>query len=328
MKKLGIAILALALIYLLGPTPSTPEYAPALPDVPNTPGALETYVEAMEQGHKVKPDNEARILWNDAETKAKTEYAIVYLHGFSASEHEGFPTHVDFAKKFGCNMFLARLSDHGIDTTDAMYALTADRLWNSAKEAYAIGKSLGKKVILMSTSTGGTLALKLAATYPEIAGCINFSPNIEVNDPLAFLLNNPWGLQISKMYFGGNFRELEASQEARKYWYAKYRLESVVALQELIETSCTEETFRDVRCPVFTGAYYKDEIHQDPVVRVDAMRWMHSCLSTPEEKKRFVEFPDAGDHVIAYGPKSGAQPEVFAAASIFAEQVLGMKPLQ
>ncbi len=328
MKKVAIAILAVVLIYLLGPNPSTPKYLTELPDVPTTAGALETYVVAMEQGHQIKPGNEARIVWNDPEAKSKTEYAVVYLHGFSASEHEGFPTHIDFAKKFGCNMFLARLSDHGLDTTDAMYALTADRLWNSAKEAYAIGKSLGDKVILMSTSTGGTLALKLAATYPEIAGCINFSPNIEVNDPLAFLVNNPWGLQISKLYFGGNFRELEASEEAKKYWYAKYRLESVVALQELVETACTEETFRQINCPVFTGTYYKDELHQDPVVRVEAMRWMHESLSTPEEKKRFVEFPNAGDHVIAYGPKSGSQPEVFETASIFAEEVLGMTPVQ
>ena len=51
-----------------------------------------------------------------------------------------------------------------------MINLTADKLWNSAKEAYAIGRQLGKKVILIATSTGGTLALKLAAEYPDIAG--------------------------------------------------------------------------------------------------------------------------------------------------------------
>ena len=38
--------------------------------------------------------------------KEKTEYAVVYLHGFSASQEEGDPVHYDFAKKFGCNLFL------------------------------------------------------------------------------------------------------------------------------------------------------------------------------------------------------------------------------
>ena len=35
----------------------------------------------------------------------------------------------------------------------------------------------------MATSTGGTLALKLAAEYPDIAGLILLSPNIAINDP-------------------------------------------------------------------------------------------------------------------------------------------------
>ncbi len=147
----------------------------------------------MKPLHKLKPDNEARIEWLNDSLKEKTEYAVVYLHGFSASREEGDPVHSDFAKKFGCNLYLPRLEDHGIDTTEPLAFLTADRLWNSAKESYAIGKQLGRKIILMSTSTGGTLALKLASEYPDIAGLILLSPNIAINDGFAWLLNNPWG---------------------------------------------------------------------------------------------------------------------------------------
>ena len=46
-------------------------------------------------------------------------------------------------------------AEHGIDTVDALINLTADEYWESAKQALAIGKQLGKKVILMGTSTGG-----------------------------------------------------------------------------------------------------------------------------------------------------------------------------
>ena len=127
---------------------------------------------------------------------------MVYLHGFSASQEEGDPVHVEFARAFGCNLYLSRLAGHGIDTIDAMINLTAEELWNSAKEAYAIGKQLGKKVIILATSTGGTLALKLAAEYPEITGLILLSPNIAINDPNAWLLNNPWGLQIARLIKG------------------------------------------------------------------------------------------------------------------------------
>src|SRR5690554_513561 len=328
MKKLfailgGVAIIGI-LIYILGPTPDTPVYDPELPVISSSPDSIEAYVNSQNSAHKLKPGNEARIEWFDPHSKSKTKVAILYLHGFSASSREGFPTHVRFAEKYGCNLYLARLSDHGIDTTDAMYALTADRLWNSAKEAYAIAKSLGEEVVIMSTSTGGTLALKLAATYPEIKGLINFSPNLAINDPAAFLLNDPWGLQIARIAFDGDYRTIEAEEEYKKYWYTQYRLESIVALQELVETIATPKTYKNIKCPVFNGVYFRDKENQDPVVKVSAVREMHKKLGTPAEDKVYVEFPNANNHVIAGDLQSGAIVEVFEAISEFAEKQLGM----
>ena len=51
----------------------------------------------------------------------------------------------------------------------------------------------------MGTSTGGTQALQLAAAYPnDVAALILMSPNIEINDPNAWILNNHWGLQLAQ----------------------------------------------------------------------------------------------------------------------------------
>lgn len=324
MKKLLIFVVLLAIIYLLGPSPKTPDYNTTLPDLPATYHGLEELVSAQNARHNIKPGNEAKIVWAEPSVKSKTKVAILYLHGFSASHREGFPTHVRFAEKYGCNLYLPRLSDHGIDTTDAMYALTADRLWNSAKEAYALAKNLGDEVVIMSTSTGGTLAIKLAATYPEIKGLINFSPNMAINDPAAFLLNDPWGLQISRLVFGGDFRTVEASNEYKKYWYSTYRLEAVVALEELVETIATKSTYQQVHCPVFNGVYYRDKENQDPVIKVSAVRKMHENLGTPADQKILLEFPTANNHVIASDLQSGAVTEVFDAISSFAENTLGM----
>jgi esterase/lipase len=325
MKKILIGVVVLAVVYLVGPQPKTPNYAPALPDLPNSGFALQTYVEAQEQGHKTKPDNEAEIVWHNPVVRTKTPVAVLYLHGFSASKREGFPTHMRFAEKYGCNLYLARLSDHGIDTTDAMYNLTPDRLWESAKEAYAIAKRLGDEVVIMSTSTGGTLALKLAATYPEIKGLINLSPNIAINDPSAFMLNNPWGLHIAKLVMGGNFRTVESDETYRKYWYHTYRIESIVALEELVESICTKRTFEQVTCPVFNAYYFKDEANQDPVVRVDAILDMHKKLGTPDSLKVAVPLASANTHVIGCDIKSGALPELFEAMDGFAKAQLGMQ---
>ncbi len=203
LKKLLVLMAILLVIYLLGPHPNTPVYGTQLPSVPATPDSIDTYVGLLESKHSIKPDNQARVVWANDSVHTKTVYAIVYLHGFSASQEEGDPVHRNLAKQFGANLYLSRLSAHGIDTSDALLNMTATSLWETAKEAYAIGKQLGEKVIIMGTSTGGTLALQLAAAYPEIAGLVLLSPNIAINDPNAWITNNPWGLQIARLVKGG-----------------------------------------------------------------------------------------------------------------------------
>ncbi|HYM95216.1 MAG TPA: alpha/beta hydrolase [Chitinophagaceae bacterium] len=304
LKTFGFFLVVLILIYFLGPQPSAPEFSKILPDVPSNASSLEKYVHDREALHKLKPDNEARIIWMNDSLKDKTEYAVVYLHGFSASQEEGNPVHIDFAKKFGCNLFLSRLEDHGIDTTEPLANFTADRLWNSAKEAYAIGKQLGKKVILMSTSTGGTLALKLAAEYPDIAALILLSPNIAINDGAAWMLNNHWGLQIARLVKGDHIYGKDTSALYKQYWNQTYCTNSLVQLEELLEETMKESTFKKVTQPVLLLYYYKNEKHQDPVVKVSSMKRMFAQLGTPENLKEQFAIPNAGDHVIGSYIKS------------------------
>lgn len=296
--KITFPIILLVGLYFVGPSADRAEYKTDMPVVPASSEQLVQYIQAQEQKHKIKPDNEARIVWFDS-ARTKTPYSIVYLHGFSASQKEGDPVHLRIAKTFGCNLFLSRLSDHGIDTTETLQLFTAERIWESAKEALAIGEAIGDKVILVSTSTGGTLALKLAAEYPDrIHALINLSPNIAINNPAAFLLNDPWGLQIARVVMGGKYRNTGASKEDSKYWNANYRLEAVVELQELVESTMTDETFEKVKQPSLTLYYYKDEAHQDPEVMVSAMLEMHKKLGTPESLKVQKAIPNAEAHVI------------------------------
>ena len=311
-------------VYFLGPKPERPEYRKDMPVMPPQPAELDAYVVSAESGHSIKPNNEARIIWNDS-TKQKTPYAIVYLHGFSASQIEGDPIHRRFAKEFGCNLFLPRLADHGIDTTEALLLFTADRAWESAKEALAVGKQLGEKVIVMSTSTGGTLALMLAAEFPQdVFALINLSPNIAINDPAAFLLNDPWGLHIARMVMGGNYRVTDANDEHAKYWNKKYRLESLTQLEELIETTMNAELFARIKQPSLTLYYFKDEEHQDPQVKVSAMLEMQEQLGTPGDLKLAKAIPEAGAHVIGSSLTSNDIDGVYREIRSFAIDKLKM----
>ncbi len=312
---LAIPIL-LIVFYLAGPDPVTPAYSLNLPVVPGDLPGLERYVLQNEASHRLKTDNQARIVWANDSAKQVTDYSIVYLHGFSASQKEGDPVHRNIAAEFGCNLYLSRLAEHGIDTSEQLLNLTADEYWESAKQALAIGKSLGRKTILMGTSTGGSLALQLAGAFPQdVAALILLSPNIAINDPFAWILNNHWGLQIARAVKHGNYVVSDDDRDLyRRYWNKPYRLEAAVALEEYLETTMTKENFANVKQPVLLLYYYKDNIHQDPVVKVSAMLTMFDELGTPENLKRRSAMPNTGDHVIGSPIKShdvaGVQKEV------------------
>lgn len=300
LKILFVLLLVLAAVYFFGPHPSQPVYSNALPTLTDSGAALDRYVAEMERQHTLKKNNEARIVWANDSLKNKTEYAIVYLHGFSASQEEGNPVHRNIAKAFGCNLYLARLAEHGIDTTDALYHFTAAGLWETGKQAYAIGKQLGKKVILMGTSTGGTLALQLAAAYPEIAGLVLYSPNIAINDPNAWLLNDPWGLQIARLVKKSTLNTAGRGDSLyNQYWNHTYRLEATVQLEELLETTMLPATFAQIKQPVLSLYYFKNEKEQDPVVKVSAIKKMMEQLGTAANLKKSVAIPEAANHVLA-----------------------------
>ena len=302
-----LAILAiLAIIYLLGPKPESGIYSHDLPQINDTGAVLAEQIRKEEAALPVKPDNEARIIWNNDSTKAKTPYAIIYLPGFTASQEEGNPVHRNLAKAIGANLYLARLSEHGLYSDSALYNMTTTSLWESAKKAYAIGKQIGEKVIIMATSNGGTLALMLASEqYPETAGLVLISPNIKIYDPKAWLLNKPWGLQIARKVMGSEYTGAKDTTAIYKqYWNNPYRLEAVVQVQQLLQDKMTPETFAKVNQPLLMLYYYKDEEHQDKVVSVAAMKDMFAKISTPENKKQAIAVPNAGDHVMGSPIKS------------------------
>jgi len=319
-----LAILAglLIIIYFFGPAPSAPAYSDRLPTVPSEAGQLEAFIASHEAAHQLRPDNEARIRWYNDSMKNRTPYVVLYLHGFSASQEEGDPVHENFAKKFGCNLYLSRLAEHGIDTSEQLMNMTAENLWNSAVEAYAIAKQLGDKVIIMSTSTGGTLALKLAAEFPGIHSLIMMSPNIAINDPNAWLLNNHWGLQIARLVQGKYNVPADTSALYKQYWNTPYRMEAAVQLEELLETTMTKETFEKVKQPVLMLYYYKNEAEQDPVVKVSAMKEMYSELGTADSLKQEIAIPEAGNHVLGSHIKGHDIPAVEKACDEFARKVL------
>ena len=330
LKTGALVIVVIAITYCAGPRLSPGKLSPELPLLSHTLETAEQNIAAQENMNPVKPDNESRIWWTSDSLPEKTPYCLLYLHGFSASWYEGYPVNKRFAERYGMNAYLPRLAAHGLEMEDPLLGMSPEALYESAKEALATARLLGEKVIIMSTSTGGTLSLKLAADFPELVdGLILFSPNIRINNGAAFLLSRPWGLQVARLTYGSKYRITNTDFDSKdcQYWNCRYRLEAVVYLQHLVDATMHKKTYREVTVPVFLGYYYKDQQHQDPTVRVAAMQHMYEWLGTSHHLKRQQAFPGAGAHVIGCELTSGAVDQVTQACFQFAEEVLLLSPL-
>lgn len=328
MRKVNIIVLIFSLVVLLYWLGPAPQFAPPngpLPAVPGNPDSLERYIAQTESNPGIKPDNQARIVWFDS-TRTKTPFSIVYLHGFRASQKEGDPVHRRIARRFGCNLYLNRLPEHGIDTTDALVNFTSDKIWANVKESLAIGKVIGEKVIIISTSTGGTAAIYLASQYPDdLSALVNMSPNIEINNPSAFLLNNHWGVQLARLSTGSNYVDFEEDSITAQYWTPTIRMESLAHLEEFVEETMTAETFTRVNIPSLTLYYYKNDSEQDPVLRVEAMLRMHQDLATPDSLKSAVAVPTSGAHCMGSELTSRDVNGVIEQIDLFLRNKLKMK---
>lgn len=322
LKGLVFIVSAVAVVYFFGPQVEKPNLDKTLPVVSSDLVQLEKWINSKEEAiANIKPENDAQIIWFDS-IPSKTEYSIVYLHGWSASRKEGNPLHIETAKRYGCNLYLPRLAGHGLNEEEPMLNLTADEVLDSAKEAIAVAKQLGNKVIIMATSTGGTLALHLAGDDADIAGILLYSPNIEIYDKNTKLLAGPWGVNLAKAVKKSDYHEFEASDTKKKYWTSKYRVEALTHLQALVDNTMVPETFKKVTQPVFLGYFYKNDSIQDNVVSVPAMLKMYEGLGTATNLKRKIAFSNVGDHVMTSSITSKDLASVKIETEKFFEEVL------
>lgn len=323
-----VIIIILVVTYLSGPLPPDPSYSSEWPQLPSTLNRLEEFVQLREDSLPLRPDNQARILWYDKKPKV-TEYSFVYLHGFAGSYRDGYPVNVEAAKTFGANIYLARWSGHGLKPDAAMQNFNPDNAWESAKQALAIGRKIGKKVIIMSTSTGGTLGIQLASTYPDsVYALINMSPNIWDDNPAAFLLNIPWGYEIAHLVALGKDREINYEQDSADfYWDTVYPAKALVNLQVLVSTTMNQTTYKDVTCPVLTLYYYKNFFEEDEHVEVDEYPEVHEGFSTPDSLLELIALDEPGTHFIGSSIMSENYQVVKRTILEFCEEKLEMNPV-
>lgn len=322
-----LLVFLLAATYFLGPRPHFPpvDRNPVSWQIPLE--ELDTYLDQQEQAiATLKPGNAAHIEWADSLIR-QTEYALVYLHGFSAGPEESAPLHRELAARYGANLYLHRLPGHGLADPDAFATLRPDELVNSAKEAIAIGKVIGKKVILMSCSTGSTLSAYLAPTDPAIVGQIMYSPNFALGSRAAPLLAGPWAKQLATAIYGGIYREWPGPEGVNDFWTTRYRVEGLLCLQDLLRQTMTDQHFREIKQPYLIGYYYRDKEHYDDVISQPRIKEFAALSATPAHQKRVVAFPHVNAHVLGSGLWSEDLEAVRTETQRFLEEILGLSPV-
>ncbi|HXV99346.1 MAG TPA: hypothetical protein VEC93_13065, partial [Anaerolineae bacterium] len=152
-KALVLALAGLMILFLAGPTAKIDLNRRPI-DLPED---LDGYLaESEAQFPDLISDTGKTIIWANA-AKTKTPLALIYLHGFTATRQEAAPLCDNIAARLGANLFYTRLTGHG-RSGQALGAAMANDWLNDTLEALEIGKRLGDKVIVIGSSTGGTLA--------------------------------------------------------------------------------------------------------------------------------------------------------------------------
>ena len=185
---IAIAYLVLKRLLLLRPL-SEFELLPH--DIPCTEARVESWLRERDQREApLQPGAESAVQWARAPGVA-TELCIVSLHGWGACPRELSPVPERLAGELGANLLRFRYTAHGLQPTErggeAMLAQqNATVLRADAATAFSLGALLGKRVVLLGCSTGGSLSLWLAAqpwTARALAGLVLVSPGLRLTMP-------------------------------------------------------------------------------------------------------------------------------------------------
>lgn len=164
----------------------------------------------------------------------RTPLAFVFLHGFSASRQELSPLVETLSDRFGANSYFARLRGHG-RTGDAMLDGSVQSWMEDTAEAMEIGRRLGERVVVVGSSTGGTLTAWLASQNPpDLAAVVYLSPNFALHDKRSRMMSWP-GRRLLLRLVVGTHREWTPSSEAvARAWTHRYPAPALLPMIDLV----------------------------------------------------------------------------------------------
>lgn len=295
LKSIGVIAVLLLALWQFGPR----EPVGLDPVVPfeTVPDDLDAWLAERESRFDdITPGVAKEIVWADPGRKQRTALSLVYLHGYSATSAETRPYADKLAARLGANLHYTRLRGHG-RTGEAMAAATVQDWINDTAEAIAIGRAIGERVVLIGTSTGGTLTALAAAdqAFGDLAALIMVSPNFRVKAAGSELLTMPFARRLVPLLVGET-REWEPSNaEHGTYWTTRYPNLALLPMAATVQAAAGLD-YASIDVPALFVFSDADQVVDATVTRNVAERWGGTATVLPVT----VEPPnDEFAHVIA-----------------------------
>ncbi|MGR3493634.1 MAG: alpha/beta hydrolase [Shimia sp.] len=241
--------------------------------VPDDPRALDAWLAEREGAvDALRPSAAKHIVWA-GDAGAVTELAVVYIHGFSASLHELRPMPDQVAAALGANLHFGRLAGHGRDGK-AMAEPSATDWMASAREAIEVGRRIGQRVLLITCSTGSTLAaIELAKDARQVAGVVMVSPNWRLKAALPNAMLRLPGLDVWAPRLLTQNRGFEPRSEGHaQHWTTSYPMSVIVTMRDALKAA-DELDLSQLKMPMLTIVNEGDIVIDPDAAKGRALEW-------------------------------------------------------
>jgi alpha-beta hydrolase superfamily lysophospholipase len=291
---LTVSVLALAVAALVtAPRALQNSVTPVIPD-----NDLELWLgqreAAVHRRTPLVPNTEKRILWKNPDDHSKTDFAVVYIHGFSATRQEIAPVPEIVASRLGANLFETRLTGHGLQTL-ALAGVSAEDWLADAAEALAVGAAIGRRIVIIATSTGATLALAMSGReeMENVAAIVMISPNFSPRDPNAGRLTWPGGPQFARLTLGETRSWTPNNEAQARAWSTRYPVAALIEMMRLVQYT-NELLPLDLEAELLT-LYSPSDAVVDPGATLDALQHIDAPRN---ELIEIRDSADPGQHVL------------------------------
>ena len=316
---LALLLLAAA-AYAFGPRN---DFGPSMPSPrPSPPQDISHLADWIQQNESaipdIKPGNAKGIVWA-ASPGQRTHWSVVYIHGFSASRLETAPLAEAVASQLGANLFYTRLTGHGRSNGAALGEATQQDWMADTLEAAQIGQILGERVLMISSSTGGTLAtwLGTSANAGRVAAHVFLSPNFGPKDKRSEIVNAPWGRTIARLVQGPTRSWVPENAQEANAWTPSYPTKAIFPMMALVKS------VRDSDLSLFQTPVLVLYSERDETVDTAELKAAFTRLGSTRKSIEPVAYSKSqGQHVLA-----GAVKDPLAVAPMAETMVQWLKSL-